>query len=248
MRMNLRNALISCGLVMALAFAFMAATPDRVSAEEATQRLISVTGDATVSVKPDMATLSLGVETNGATAQAAQRDNATKMSAVVAALKDAGIAADDIQTSNFSLYPVYESQYDKTRVDPNPKQVLTGYRCGNTVTAKVKVIARVGTVIDMAVGAGATNVNGISFDVQNPEQYKNDALTAAVKNARAKADVMAGAAGVTITGIKTISDGYTSVMPMRDVLGYGVAASAVPTTIEPGMVTITGSVRIDFTF
>lgn len=246
--MNLRNALISGGLVIVLALAFVTAMPDRASAEDATQRLISVSGEATVSVKPDMATLSLGVETTATTAQEAQRQNSAKMSAVVAALKDTGIAADDIQTSNFSLYPVYESQYDKSSMDPNPKQVLVGYRCNNTVAAKIRVIARVGTVIDLAVAAGATNVSGISFDIQNPEQYKNEVLASAVKNAKSKAEIMAGAAGVTITGIKAISDGYSAVESVRDVYGYGVKAMDSSTTIEPGSVTVRGSVRVDYTF
>lgn len=248
MRLNLRNALISGGVAIALAFAFMAVTPGKANAEDSVQRLISVTGEASVNVAPDMATVSLGVETTASTAQEAQRENSSKMSAVVTALKDAGIASDDIQTSNFSLHPVYESHYEKTGVGSDPKTVLTGYRCNNTVTAKVKVIARIGAVIDQAISAGATNVNGISFNIENPEQYKNEVLASAVRNARSKADVMAGAAGVTITGIKTISDGYSLVMPERgEALGYGMKAD-VSTVIEPGTVTVTGSVRIDFTF
>ena len=166
-------------------------------AEEPQVRLISVTGEASMQVKPDMATISFGVETNAPTAGEAQRTNSSAMDAVIQALLGMSIPRDDIQTSNFSLYPVYEWQGDK----PDAKQVLLGYRCNNTVVVKIRNIGRVGEAIDRATSAGATNIGGITFGLQDPEPLKKQLLSQAVTDARSKAETMARAAGVVIAGV-----------------------------------------------
>jgi uncharacterized protein YggE len=160
---NLKNALIAGSLVVALAIALVSALPEKANAEEVKDRLISVTGEAKLEVKPDMATLNFGMENTAADAQTAQRENSLKMNAVIEALYRSGISKDDIQTSNFSLSPLYEWKGEK-----NEKQVLVGYRCNNTVTVRLKDISKVGAVIDSATTAGATNVSGITFGLQNP--------------------------------------------------------------------------------
>ena len=240
---NLRNTLIAGSLVIALAIAFVSVLPEKASAEDVKQRLISVTGEAKLEVKPDMATLSFGTENTAADAQTAQRENSLKMSAVIDALYASGISKDDIQTSNFNLSPVYEWQGEKTQ-----KQVLVGYRCSNTVTVRLKDIGKVGLVIDSATTDGATNVYGITFGLQNPDAYRPTILAAAVNDAKAKADIMASAAGYKVTGVQTMSDGYTSVVPVRESASYmkSIADTSVP--IEAGSVTITATVRIDYTF
>lgn len=243
MNSKLRHALIAGGLVIALAIAFMAALPEPVRAEEAAKRLISVTGEAELQVKPDMVTLNFGVENTATDAQAAQRDNTQKMNAVIQSLYGNGIPKDDVQTSNFSLSPVYEWQGEDGR-----KQVLVGYRCNNTVVVRLKDLTKVGVVIDAATTAGATNIHGITFGLQNPNAYRPTILAAAVKDARAKADIMAGAAGYTVTGVQTMSDAYTSVSGVREVyqLAKGMADAAAP--IEAGSLTVRATVRIDYTF
>ena len=248
---TLRNTLIGGGLIVALAIAFLAALPEPVSAEDATTRLISVSGEASVEVKPDMATLSFGVENTAVAAQDAQRENSLKMNAVIDALKASGISLDDIQTSNFSLYPVYESEvissFGQYLPVPSPKQVLTGYRCNNTVVVRLKDTSRVGSVIDATISAGATNIGGISFGIQNPEKYKNDMLAAAVQNAKSKGEIMARAAGVTITGLKAMYDGYATV-EIRGAESYQKMMMDMAPSIQAGSVTVRASVRIDLTF
>lgn len=230
------------GLTLALALSGGGAST-RVHAEESQQRLISVTGEASMQVKPDMATISFGVETNAPTAAEAQQTNSRAMDAVIQALLGIGIAREDIQTSNFSLYPVYEWRGEK----PEEKQVLVGYRCNNTVVAKIRDIARIGDAIDRAVAAGATNIGGISFGLQNPEPLKNELLAQAVTNARSKAETMAKAAGVVVTGVYRISDGWATVdeaygsAPLRSIEG-------MTTPIEGGTLSVRATVRIDFTF
>ncbi len=243
MNRRLRNALIVGSLVVALALAFVSVLPEPASAEEAPQRLISVTGEAEVQVKPDMVTMNFGVETTAADAQTAQRQNSQTMNAVIQALYGQGISKDDIQTSNFSIYPVYEWQGDRSE-----KQVLTGYCCNNTVVVKLKDLSKVGTAIDAATSAGATNVSGITFGLQNPNALRPTVLAAAVNDAKAKADIMAKAAGYTITGVHRMSDGYTSVVPVSDAYRSAkvMLDSAVP--IESGSLTVRATVQIDYTF
>ncbi len=212
-------------------------------AEESEKRLISVTGQAEMYVKPDVATASFGVETNASTAQEAQKLNSSAMNRVISVLKGKGIAEADIQTSNFSLYPIYEQQSDRPYVQ---QMTVTGYRCSNTVTVRIKNISNVGSIIDAAIGAGATNVNSVSFGVLDSKKYEDEMLAKAVENARHKADIMAKAAGVNITGIFKMSDGWVSVSTARSMKMMADYAEAAP--IEPGEVSIIGTVRIDFTF
>lgn len=241
MLVKVRSVAIAACILLVLALAVMPFLPKKAQAEDSVGRVISVNGQATIQVKPDQATISFGVETNGSTAKDAQASNNTLMTKVVDALKNAGIPSEDIQTTNFSLHPVYESQGDK----PDGKQVLSGYRCNNTVSVRAKDIAKVGSLIDAAISAGATNVGGISFGLQDPDSRKSDALSEAVKDARSKAEVMAKAAGVTITGIKSISDGNITVSDSYARMGVALQDS---TPIESGTVTVVSSVRVEFTF
>lgn len=250
MNRTLRNTLIAGGLVVALAAALVSVTPKPVSAEDAVERLVSITGEATVEVKPDMATLSFGVENTATVAQDAQRENSLKMNAVIDALKASGISPDDIQTSAFSLVPVYEPApaYRLESEKPGATPVLTGYRCNNTVVVKVRSLGTVGTIIDEAVTAGATNIGGITFGLQTPDQYKNDMLAAAVQNARVKAEIIARAAGVAITGIQRMSDGWASVETFAARAAYNNEMMQTAPSIQAGTVTVRASVRIDYTF
>lgn len=233
-------AFLMVGLV-----AFLIADAQVALAQESVQRVISVTGQAEIYVKPDVATVSFGVETNGATAREAQQLNAAAMKKVIDALQAQGIAKEDIQTSNFSLYPVYETQPVADRL--YGRQVLSGYRCNNTVNVRIKDIGNVGSIIDAAISAGATNVNNIAFGVLDSKKYEDEMLAQAVVNARHKAEIIARAAGVNISGILKISDGYVSVSTLR--AAYKLADRAPESSpIEPGEVSIVGTVRVEFTF
>jgi len=242
---SLRNVLLAGSVLLVLALAIGSAIPNKALAEEPESlRLISVTGQAELQVKPDMATINFGVETQAKTAQEAQQSNASKMNAVINALVASGIAKNDIQTSNFSLYPVYEWQQG----EKEGRQVLVGYRCNNTVVVRLKNIANIGPTIDAATGAGANSIGGISFGLLDPKPHENTLLAEAVKNAREKADIMAKAAGVNIISVYRISDGYTSVSSM-DQGGWRAAdAEAIKTPVEPGSLTVRATVRVDYSF
>ncbi|MGI6642621.1 MAG: SIMPL domain-containing protein [Bacillota bacterium] len=240
------TVLLAGGVLLVLAFSLVSTVPKPVVAQDAALRLITVTGEAQTQVKPDSAIAQFGVENMAQTAQEAQRYNAQKMTEVVNALVASGVAKDDIQTSNFSLYPQYEWQERET----GSKQVLVGFRCNNTVSVKVRNISKLGDIIDAAANAGANSIGGISFGLEDSEAVKNRMLAEAVKNARAKANVMAEAAGVTIIGVHSMSDGQYWVrdqVQAESIRGvYDMAKVSTP--IEPGNLTISASVRMEFKF
>ncbi|MGE5579083.1 MAG: SIMPL domain-containing protein [Bacillota bacterium] len=240
---RLRNVFVAGSLVIVLALAFISALPEPASAEEVAQRLISVTGEAEVQVKPDMVTMNFGVENTASDAQTAQRQNSTAMNAVVEALYRQGISKDDVQTSSFRLSPVYEWQGERSE-----KQVLVGYRCSNTVVVRLKDLSKVGATIDAATSAGANNVYGISFGLQDPNAQRPTLLAAAVSDAKAKADIMARAAGYTITGVQRMSDGYTSVVEVQESLRSAKVMMDSSVPIEAGTLTVKATVQIDYTF
>lgn len=241
LRSRFQGLSLAVGVLLTLAVVIGVALSPKVSAEESSsQRLISVSGEAEMKVSPDMATISFGVETQADTASAAQRQNASSMNKVISALLGKGIANKDMQTSDFHLSPVYEWQENRTR------QVLVGYRCNNSLVVIVNDISDIGALIDAATNAGANTVGGLSFGVKDPSVYQDEMLAEAVKDARNKADVMAQAAGVTITGVYRISDGYATVQATRGSLKMMDMVES--TSIEPGSVTIRASVRMDFSF
>src|SRR3954469_5145024 len=166
------------------------------------EHVISVSGLGKVSVKPDVADVSLGVQNQRESAKAARDDAAQTMNAILAALKSLGIADEDIKTSMLSISPVYDYNSSSPRI--------TGYQVTNVVSVHVRDIDKVADVIDDSVAAGATTVNGVAFDVADRASAENQARAAAVKDARAHADALASAAGVTITGVASINETATS--------------------------------------
>ena len=177
-----------------LAFALAAALPmtshARPAADLATPTtqgtLLSVSTTAEASRTPDIATLSTGVVTQAADANAAMRDNATQMDKVMAALRAAGIAPRDIQTSGINLNPQY-------RYAENQPPAIVGYQASNTVNVKVRELARLGKVLDALVAQGANQINGPRFGIDQPEAALEEARLAAVKKAQAQAQTYARA-------------------------------------------------------
>lgn len=160
-------------------------------------------------VAPDMATITLGVMTEGKTAAEAMQANAARMNAVVASLRKAGIPDKDIQTSNLNLNPQY-------RYQENQPPVLVGYQASNNVTVTVTDLKRLGPAVDATVNAGANQVHGISFGLSDPTGAENAAREAAVKALAAKADLYAKATGYRISRLVSLSEGggYAPQPPM----------------------------------
>jgi len=188
-----------------------------------------------VNAAPDMASISLGVTTQARTAADAMQANAARMAQVMAALKKAGIAAKDIQTSGLNLNPQYVYEQN---VPPR----LTGYQASNQVAVIVHDLARLGAAVDATVTAGANQVNGISFGLNEPTASENAAREAAVKALQAKADLYAKATGYRVGRLVSLSEGggYTPGPPMPMVM-MAAKREAADTSISPGELKI----RID---
>jgi uncharacterized protein len=180
---------------------------------------ISVTGEATVSVPPDLAEVDGGVTSEAKTAREASEANNAAMGKVLQALKGAGIEQKDIQTSRLSLQP----QSAPNRSGPS---AIAGYRASNRVTVRVRDVTKVAGVIDTLVGAGANEIGGINFVVSQASKLLDEARERAVADARRKAEIYARAAGVTLGAPLSISEeGDSAPVPYRR-MAAGMAASA----------------------
>ncbi|HMH71112.1 MAG TPA: SIMPL domain-containing protein, partial [Bradyrhizobium sp.] len=180
---------------------------------------ISVTGEATVSVPPDLAEIGGGVTSEAKTAREASEANNAAMGKVLQALKGAGIEEKDIQTARLSLQP----QSAPNRSGPS---AIAGYRASNRVTIRVRDVTKVASVIDTLVGAGANDIGGINFVVSQASKLLDEARERAVADARRKAEIYAKAAGVTLGAPLSISEeGNSAPAPYRR-MAAGMAASA----------------------
>ncbi len=158
---------------------------------EKPQRTLAVTGTAEVSVKPDICYISFGVETiNKKSAREAYRTNSELMNALSAAVKASGVEPKDIQTSSFSVAPQYHFENN------GQHRIFDGYRVYQSLDVNVRELDKASTVLDAGMDAGATQVNNVTFAVENPKKYTADARVEAVKAAQAKAQTMADLTGV----------------------------------------------------
>ena len=180
---------------------------------------ISVTGEATVSVPPDLAEIDGGVTSEAKTAREASEANNAAMGKVLQALKGAGLDEKDFQTSRLSLQP----QSAPNRSGPS---AIAGYRASNRVTIRVRDVTKVASVIDTLVGAGANEIGGINFVVSQASKLLDEARERAVADARRKAEIYAKAAGVTLGAPLSISEeGNSAPAPYRR-MAAGMAVSA----------------------
>ena len=189
-------------------------------AQTALPAMISVTGEATLSVPPDLAQIDGGVTSEAKTAREASEANNAAMGKVLLALKGAGIDEKDFQTSRLSLQP----QSAPNRASGPP--VVVGYRASNRVTIRLRDVTKVANVIDTLVGAGANDIGGINFMVSQASKLLDEAREKAIADARRKAEIYAKAAGVTLGAPISISEeGSPAPMQFRK-LAAPMAASA----------------------
>jgi uncharacterized protein YggE len=204
-------------------------------------RTISVSGTGRVGVTPDLADLRLGVTITAKTVEAARSANGKAMTGVIAALKALGIVERDIQTTNLSLSPAYDYS-----TNANPPR-LTGYTLTNTVAATIRDIAKVGAAIDGALEAGATSLDSVFFRVDDPAAAEQEARVRAVADARAKADTLAAAAGVSIVGVAAIAESGAPVpYPAFSGEMAKVAFADASTPVETGTNEISISVAVTY--
>jgi hypothetical protein len=202
---------------MPIAAAALAAASPLAAAEPS----LTVTAEATVEATPDIATVSAGVITEAADAGAALTANSTRMTAVVAALRKAGVAERDIQTRQLNLQPRY-------RYREGLAPLITGYQATNEVSVRLRDLARIGPVLDTLVKEGANSIGGPTFSVDKADALLDTARAQAVKAARARADLLAAAAGVEIVRVLAIREGMAFEPEIRPMMRGMVAADAAP--------------------
>ncbi len=226
-------------LLATFAGGVLAAAEEEQTAKE-TLIFTSATGE--VKASPDRVELSFAVETENADARIAQQQNAQQMAAVFSALEQAGISRDDLKTTGYSIYPVYED----TRPFLGP--TIKTYRVTNTLLVTLKDVSRAGEIIDLVVGAGANQVNYISFTLSEEQQkaLRSRALQDAMERSRSDADVVAASAGLTIVSVKEITVSGRYYPPVPIYRSAGVAESAAVTPIDPGDVTVSASVSVTY--
>lgn len=198
---------------------------------------ITVSGKGEVYVKPDIATISFGVTAESLDISKAQTQSAEKINAIIAALKKLGIDEKDIKTTNYNMYPRYE--YQKTSVMypyESGKQVLVGYVVTQGITVKVRDLSKSGVVLSSLGELGATDISGLSFEVDNDDAVKSAARAQAIADAKVNAEVMAKALGVRLVKITGFSENSyypyaykTAVMEQSVRDGAGNVAPEMPT-------------------
>nr|WP_255696977.1 SIMPL domain-containing protein [Sandaracinobacteroides sayramensis] len=205
-----------------------------------TPATLTLTATSEVQAAPDIASIGAGVVTQAAEAQAALAANSEKMVRVVAALKKAGIAERDIQTSGLNLQPQF-------RYEQNQPPALTGFQASNRVQVTLRDVRSAGKVIDALVKEGANQIDGPDFRVDNPEPLLDRARTQAVQKARARAELYAAAAGLSVKRITAINEGFSQPAPMPKgrMVAMEARADAAP-PVAPGEVGLSATVTMEF--
>jgi uncharacterized protein YggE len=228
--------------VLAFALILSACGPTTINQEpQPVSRTLNVNGLGTTYLTPDVAYIYIGVHNEGATASEVVSANKAQTTAVLDALKKAGVDEKDLRTTNFSIYP--SQQY-------SPEGTVTGtiYMVDNTVYVTVRNLDGLGTLLDDTINAGANSINSIQFDVADKSAAVKEARAKGVEDAKTQAQELATAAGITLGNIQNISYYDNSPVPMFEGKGGGGGAMAADTSvsIQPGQLTISVSVNITY--
>ena len=243
--MALRNRYAAAALLAALALALVAlagcgeaGTTATTTTTGAVANTVTASGAGTAQAVPDTAEMSFGVTTTSPNAKSAL-DEASKVAEQIAsALKKQGIADEDIQTQDVSVYP--------QTVDQDGKQVITGYQASLSVRVKVRDIAKLGEVISAANAAGANSINGPMFTIDDPAPPRAEAIDEAVADARKSAEAMAEAAGKSVGDVLSMSSSDVGLVAGALYSQADMAGAAKSVPIEPGQLDITANVVVVF--
>jgi uncharacterized protein YggE len=207
------------------------------------EHTITVTGTGTATVSPDIADVRLGLTVQRPTVKEARAVAAARMTQVIGALKKLGIADKDIQTTTISLQPTYDYSNNG-----NPPRI-TGYSFSNGVAVTVRNLDQTGDVIDDSLASGASTLDGVAFRVADPAAAQTQARTDAMTQARTSADTLAKASGVTISGVASISEASTPVVPpiyFGREAALGAVAPDQATPVQPGSSDVTITVTVSY--
>ncbi len=206
-------------------------------------RTISITAEGVVETAPDIVEITAGVVSEAKSAKEALQANTESMTKVVAAMKEEGIAARDLQTTDFSVQPVYETHHEPE--NGRTTRTLTGYEVVNQVHLTVHEIGKLGAILDKLVSLGANKIDDISFGLDDPAEQKDEARKKAMKAAIAKAELYAEAAGAKLGKVMSISENDYTPMPKRSAMRMEVM-DAAPVPIEGG--TTATSIQLNVTW
>ena len=240
MRMQSGLAVLVASVVLAGCGAALQPAADTGGTSAAAPPSITVQGEAKVPVPNSTATFVVGVQQQaGTAADALSQDNA-KMAAVIGALKKGGVGDKDLTTQNLSVYPQYAG-------GPNQAPRITGFQASDMLQVRVTDVAKVGPLIDTAMAAGANQINSVSFGPPDDDTLNQQALAAAVDNARARAAAIAKAAHLTL-GQATVVTTQVQTPPVRTLSGAAYAAQdlAAPTPVQAGDQQVTATVTVTF--
>jgi uncharacterized protein len=201
---------------------------------------VIVIGEGSVSVTPDYAQIGSGVTTRAKTVKEATDSNSKSMAAITKALLESGVALRDIQTSRFSVQPVYAPQ------EPRTEPKLAGYSVSNQVRVKIRQIDTVGEVLDHLVTAGVTDIGNVEFLVSEPSKALDQAREAAIADARRKAEVYAHASGIQLGRVEWITEDSGFALPVPTRAQGASAAMAAPVPIASGEDTLRVRVTVGF--
>ena len=202
---------------------------------------ISVSGEGVIEVAPDRATISVGVVTRDKIASKVQNDNARIANEIIKSVAALGIDKKNIRTGNYSFHQFYRQE--------NNKRVADGYEANNTVTIIVDDLNLVGKIIDTSLSHGANNIDALEFGIKNKSNLQNEAIRLAVRDARAKAEVVAAELGKSIIGVKNVSVNYGTISAPR-ANKFAMAQRSMEmdaaTPIESGTLTCSANVHVEF--
>jgi uncharacterized protein len=216
--------------------------PDVPPARGSWPATIQVTGQAKVSEIPDRVYIDIGVTTQAQTSEAAAAENATRLSAVIAAMKRAAGAGAQLTTTEYSISPNYN--YPRDGGTPT----VVGYTVSNAVEVRLDDLRKIGPVIDAATQAGSNNVQGIRFALRDEDAPRNEALREAALKARQDAETLAGALGLKVVGVRSVTEQGPAVVPIYPEGGLRIyaqsAAARAPTPVETGTIDVSATVSL----
>jgi uncharacterized protein YggE len=217
-----------------------AAARPQAQAADGSSRLITVVGSGSASAAPDLATLQIGVDTANASPELATSQNQEQMASLIEALKAAGIAEKDIQTAYYNMYA--EQRYDPATNQPTGEFI---YHVSNSLSVKTRDLANVGALLVDAVNAGANNISGVYFSIEDTAALEAEAREKAVADAKARAQSLAGLSDVELGEIVVVSEVINSgIGPIiYDRAGQGGGGGA---PIQPGQLEVSMQVQVSF--
>lgn len=206
------------------------------------KRTLSVTGNGKIDASPDVAYLTLSVETTSKNASQAVKDNAATTNKVLEVIKAKLGKEDKVSTAGYNLSPIYEYN------NQTNKSEFSGYRASNRIIVEAHNLKELGNIIDATAQAGLNNIESLTFDTTKRDEFRREALTRAVNDAKSTAETLAKAAGVKITRILQLSPSFDYPVPVyRDyAMAKEAAPAAPPTPIEPGDISVSATVNIVF--